>query len=128
MQSSKNCWWNKMRFIWAAFGLIALALGAIGVFLPLLPTVPFMLLAAFCFARSSERLHNWLISHPTFGPSILEWQERGAINPRAKRYATISVVVVFSISLIAQLPWHVLAIQAVTLSCVMLFIWTRPDH
>ncbi|MEC8039118.1 MAG: YbaN family protein [Pseudomonadota bacterium] len=117
-----------MRFIWAAFGLIALALGAIGVFLPLLPTVPFMLLAAFCFARSSERLHNLLISHPTFGPSILEWQERGAINPRAKRYATISVVLVFSISLIAQLPWHVLAIQAVTLSCVMLFIWTRPDH
>lgn len=117
-----------MRILWATLGLICVGLGLIGVFLPLLPTVPFMLLAAFFFARSSERLHSWLINHPTFGASILEWQERGAINPRAKRYATGSVVVVFLISLILQLPLHVLAIQAVTLSCVMLFIWTRPNH
>lgn len=117
-----------MRYIWAGFGLLALALGAIGVVLPLLPTVPFMLLAAFCFARSSERLHNWLISHPTFGPSIVDWQDHGAIHPRAKRLATLSVVVVFGISLILQLPLHVLGIQAVTLSGVMLFIWTRPNH
>lgn len=116
-----------MRIIWAVFGLISVGLGLIGVFLPLLPTVPFMLLAAFCFARSSERLHHWLITHKTLGPPILEWQERGAINPRAKRYATLSIAFVFGISLIIGLRWQILAIQAITLSCVLIFLWSRPN-
>src|SRR6056297_2786905 len=100
----------------------------LGVVLPLLPTVPFMLLAAFCFARSSERLHNWLLSHPKFGPSITDWQERGAINPRVKRMSTIAIAVVFGLSLILGVTTTVLVIQAVVLSCVLLFIWTRPDY
>ena len=56
-----------MRVIWAALGILCVGIGLLGVVLPLLPTVPFMLLAAFFFARSSERLHVWLITHPTFG-------------------------------------------------------------
>ncbi|MCG7572691.1 YbaN family protein [Phaeobacter sp. CNT1-3] len=116
-----------MRYLWAALGLISVGLGLLGVVLPLLPTVPFMLLAAFFFARSSERLHNWLITHPTFGPSIREWQERGAINPRGKRYATLSIIAVFVVSLLVGVPVKVIVIQAVTLTCVLLFIWTRPN-
>lgn len=116
-----------MRILWAVLGLMSVGLGLIGVFLPLLPTVPFMLLAAFCFARSSERLHQWLITHKTFGPPIIDWQERGAISPKAKRYATISVVMVFGISLIIGLKWQVLAIQALTLTCVLIFLWSRPS-
>ena len=116
-----------MRIIWAILGLISVGLGLIGVFLPLLPTVPFMLLAAFFFARSSERLHGWLISHPTFGPSIVDWQERGAIGAKAKRIATLSIVVVFGISLIMGLKTTILVIQAITLSAVLTFIWTRPN-
>ena len=57
-----------MKLIWAMLGLLAMALAIIGVVLPLLPTVPFLLLAAFCFARSSQKLHRWLISHKTFRP------------------------------------------------------------
>jgi hypothetical protein len=74
-----------MQFIWAALGLVCVALALIGVALPLLPTVPFLLLAAFFFARSSERLHTWLVTHRLFGPMILDWQQSGAIRPGAKK-------------------------------------------
>ncbi|WP_372886818.1 YbaN family protein [Shimia sp.] len=116
-----------MRYLWAALGLICLALAAIGILLPLLPTVPFLLLAAFFFARSSERLHNWLLSHPTLGPPIEDWQSRGAINPKAKRIATLSIVVVFALSLLLGLRPLLLGIQAGVLGAVLLFIWTRPN-
>jgi len=116
-----------MRVIWAALGILCVGIGLLGVVLPLLPTVPFMLLAAFFFARSSERLHTWLITHPTFGGPIQDWQENGAINPRAKKLATASIGAVFLLSVALSLPIHVLAIQAAVLSCVLLFIWTRPN-
>ncbi|SEQ87109.1 YbaN family protein [Thalassovita taeanensis] len=116
-----------MRLIWGILGLVSVGFGLVGVFLPLLPTVPFMLLAAFCFARSSERMHAWLITHPVFGPSILDWQERGAIQPKAKKIATVSIVFVFAISLIMGLKPMILIIQAVTLASVLVFIWSRPS-
>lgn len=116
-----------MKLLWVTFGLLCVGLAFVGIVLPLLPTVPFLLLAAFCFARSSERLHNWLVTHPKLGPPILDWQSRGAITPKAKKLATLSVAVVFTLSLILGLKPFVLVIQAITLGCVMLFIWTRPN-
>ncbi len=115
-----------MQFLWAGLGLLCVALAMIGVALPLLPTVPFLLLAAFFFARSSSRLHNWLLSHRTFGPMIVDWQSSGAIRPGAKKAATLSVAAVFGLSVLLSVPSHVLIIQAIVLSAVMLFIWTRP--
>lgn len=117
-----------MRFVWATLGLICVGLGLIGIVLPLLPTVPFMLLAAFFFARSSERLHNWLITHPTLGPPIVDWQSRGAINPRVKRIATVSIALVFLISVVLNLRPLILGIQAVVLILVLIFIWSRPNY
>jgi len=116
-----------MRYLWAALGILCLILGMVGVVLPLLPTVPFLILAAFLFARSSERLHNWLLSHPRLGPPIEDWQSRGAINPSAKRLATVSIIAVFAVSLVLGLPPLILGIQAATLGCVLIFIWTRPS-
>ena len=116
-----------MQYIWAILGLICVGLAMVGVVLPLLPTVPFLLLAAFFFARSSSRLHNWLITHPSFGPLIVDWQSSGAIRPGAKKAATVSIAAVFGLSLLLALPSHVLIIQAVVLSAVMIFIWTRPN-
>lgn len=116
-----------MRIVWIAFGLLCVGLAFVGIALPLLPTVPFLLLAAFCFARSSERLHNWLVMHPRLGPPISDWQTRGAITPKAKQLATASIIAVFTLSLVLGLKTFVLFIQAVTLGCVLLFIWTRPN-
>ncbi|EEE39220.1 membrane protein [Rhodobacteraceae bacterium KLH11] len=116
-----------MQYLWAGLGLLSVALAMIGVVLPLLPTVPFLLLAAFFFARSSSRLHNWLLSHRTFGPMITDWQSSGAIRPAAKKAATVSVAAVFGLSILISVPEHVLIIQAIVLSGVMVFIWTRPN-
>ena len=116
-----------MRLVFAVLGLFCVALAGIGVVLPLLPTVPFLLLAAFFFARSSSRLHAWILGHATFGPMIIDWQESGAIRPGAKKAATLSVAAVFSLSIFLGVSTKVLIIQAITLSCVMLFIWTRPS-
>lgn len=117
-----------MRFLWAGLGTLCVGLGVIGAFLPLLPTVPFMLLAAFLFSRSSPRLHNWILSHPQFGPLIEDWNRSGVIRPRAKRLATLSIAAVFGLSLALDVKTTVLIIQAVVLSCVLLFLWTRPSY
>ncbi len=116
-----------MQYIWAILGLICVGLAMVGIVLPLLPTVPFLLLAAFFFARSSSRLHNWLVTHRSFGPLIVDWQSSGAIRPGAKKAATLSIAAVFGLSVLLALPSHVLIIQAVVLSGVMIFIWTRPN-
>ena len=116
-----------MRIIWVSLGLLCVALGAIGAVLPLIPTVPFLLLAAFFFARSSERLHNWLMEHPQFGQPIIDWQERGAISRPVKWLASLSIVGSFGIALILGLRPTLLVIQATTLAAVTVFIWTRPE-
>lgn len=116
-----------MQYLWAGLGLLCVAMAVVGVVLPLLPTVPFLLLAAFFFARSSSRLHNWLVSHQLFGPLILDWQSSGAIRPVAKRAATVSITAVFGLSVLLSAPPFVLIIQAVVLGGVMIFIWSRPN-
>ncbi len=115
-----------MRVLWLIGGGTALACGAVGVVLPLVPTVPFLLLAAFCFARSSDTLHDWLVTHPTFGPPIEDWRSGGAIRPRAKRLATVSIAAAFLLSILMGVRPTILLIQALVLSAVLVFIWTRP--
>lgn len=116
-----------MRIVWITSGILCVGLGVIGVFLPLLPTVPFLLLAAFCFGRSSERLHAWLVSHPKFGASIADWQQHGAIRKRPKLYATASIVAVFLVSFAVNVRPTILMIQIAVLVGVLAFIWTRPE-
>ncbi|MFT6911423.1 MAG: uncharacterized membrane protein YbaN (DUF454 family) [Paracoccaceae bacterium] len=115
-----------MRLFYAIAGVMALTCGTLGIILPLVPTVPFLILAAFCFAKSSPQLHNWLVEHPLLGPPIQDWRDRGAISLRGKRAATISILLVFSLSLYLGLPPLILIIQGSVLCCVLLFIWSRP--
>ncbi len=116
-----------MRIVWLLAGLISLALGMIGAVLPLLPTVPFLLLATFCFARSSNRLHDWLINHRFFGPPIVAWEKGGVIGRRAKIMASGSIFATFGVSLYLSAGPIVLGIQAVVLTLVSIFIWSRPE-
>ncbi|WP_101066761.1 YbaN family protein [Roseovarius salinarum] len=115
-----------MYILWLLLGLLSLGLGLLGVVVPLLPTVPFILLAAFCFARSSARLHNWLVRHPRFGAVIADWRDHGAISLRGKRLATLGIVAVAVISFVSGVAAYIILIQLVVLSLVLLFIWTRP--
>ena len=114
------------RLTWLVVGLVALALGAIGIAVPLLPTTPLILLAAFCFARSSNRLHEWLVTHDIFGPLIENWRLHGAISRRAKIVSVVSMAAVLAISLALALPTAVIVTQLVVLGAAALFILTRP--
>ena len=116
-----------MKFLWIALGWTCVGLGIAGAFLPLLPTTPFLLLAAFAFSRGSESLHNWLMSHPSLGPPIHNWQKHRAVSRRVKWAATFSVLAVFLLSVLLSAPWWALAMQAVILSFVMFFLWTRNE-
>jgi uncharacterized membrane protein YbaN (DUF454 family) len=116
-----------MYYFWLLLGVVSLLLGLLGLVLPLLPTVSFILLSAYCFSRSSSRLHVWLVQHPRFGPMIADWREYRAIAPMGKRMATLSILVVMGISIATKVPANVIAIQAVVLFFVLTFIWSRPD-
>ena len=84
------------RYVLIGLGSLFLGLGVLGVFLPVLPTTPFVLLAAACYARSSERLHQWLLNNRVLGPSIREWDETKSIGRRAKITAILMIVTSFS--------------------------------
>jgi hypothetical protein len=117
-----------IRLIWMAAGWTSFGAGLAGVVLPLVPTVPFMLLAAFCFARGSERMHDWLVNHPRFGGPIRDWQDHGAIGRRAKRTAVVAMAITFALSFAMGLSPVALAVQAVALTGAAAFVLTRPDR
>ena len=96
---------RKHRFVWVqvafvALGTLFLLLGIAGVFLPILPTTPFLLLATACYARSSRRFYNWLMNHPAFGPLIVEWHTYRSIPLRVKRVAVATMVLTFGSSIL----------------------------
>jgi uncharacterized membrane protein YbaN (DUF454 family) len=114
------------RTLYLIGGFVALGLGGLGVILPLLPTVPFIILAAFCFARSNERLERWLVEHPVFGKHIRDWRERGAISRKGKQAALMAFAVSAVIALIfAPLPWSLAPLTAMLICGT--WIWTRPE-
>ena len=118
---------GRTRILWLAGGLMSLALGIIGAVLPLLPTTPFVLLAAFCFARSSPRLQAWLENDPRFGPMIENWRRHGAISVRTKIYS-LGVMAVSPVATWAlDAPIWALIAQIVTLIGAATFVATRPS-
>jgi uncharacterized membrane protein YbaN (DUF454 family) len=116
-----------MRMLWLMLGLAATACGIAGIVLPLVPTTPFLLLAAFAFARSSPALHDWLVTHPRLGPPIRDWRAHGAISRRAKAAAVIAMVSTLALSWAADIGLGIIAVQAVVLALVAVFVLSRPS-
>lgn len=116
------------RVFYFCSGTLSLILGVLGIFLPLLPTTPFVLLAAFCYANSSARAHSWLVNHPKLGPSVVNWQAHGAIPRKGKWGSTIGICVMAPFPLYRlDIPVWIKAIIAIILAGVLLYVWTRPE-
>jgi len=114
------------RTVYLLSGFTTLALGAIGVVLPLLPTVPFVVMAAFCFARSSPQLERKLLEHRHFGNHIRTWRERGAISRKGKRAALIAFAVSAGIGLLfTPPPWSLAPLVAALVGGT--WILRRPE-
>jgi uncharacterized membrane protein YbaN (DUF454 family) len=115
-----------VRWACLAAGFVALALGLAGIVLPVLPTTPFVLLAAACFARSSVRVHDALLAHRVAGPLIREWQTHRAMPRQAKRVGFALMAVSFGSSiLMMDSPWHRLMLAALG-AVLAYFLWRVP--
>ena len=88
------------RVLFNIAGALALGLGILGIFLPLLPTTPFVLLAAACFARGSERFHAWLLANRTFGPMVFEWESHRSLPYRTKITAIVLMSLTMGVSIV----------------------------
>ena len=116
-----------IRLFWLTIGIVALAAASIGVLLPLVPTTPFVLLAAFAFMKSSQRLHDWLLEHRLFGQLIVDWRRYGAISRRAKLASVVSLLAVLVVSLLLEVSDAVLAVQGIVVVACAAFILSRPS-
>lgn len=114
------------RPLWLAAGVLSLVVGVIGIVLPLLPTTPLVLLAAFCFSRGSERWEAWLLAHPRFGPAVLDWRQHRAVPLRAKQLATVMMTISSVGSWwVIQSPWR--WAPGVCCLAVALWLWRLPN-
>lgn len=112
-----------------AFGLLALALGFVGIFLPLLPTTPFVLVAAFFFARGSDRLHRWLVEHPRFGHYIKDWEAEQVVPTIGKYASTVTMVPLVGWALLTRdIPLIFALMMVATVAGTLWFVWTRPSR
>ena len=115
------------RIVLIVVGFLCLALGGLGIVVPVLPTTPLVLFAAFAFANSSETLHQWLLDHRVFGPLIDNWRRHGAISRTAKAMSVLSMLAILVISWLMGVAAVVIGVQAVVLACAAAFILTRPS-
>ncbi|MGB3739536.1 MAG: YbaN family protein [Pontixanthobacter sp.] len=106
-----------MRPLFLAGGIVAVALAAIGAVLPIMPTVPFLLLAVFCFARSNPEWEARILDHPTWGPQVRDWRERRAIARRSKVLAILAMTAgaVFTYMTLGE-PYYYISI-AILVGC-----------
>lgn len=118
---------SRFRWAWLLLSYAALGLGIIGIFLPGLPTVPFVLLSAYAAARGSERLHARLLAHRRFGPMIRDWEAQGAVSRRAKWLATSMMALAAAVMFFTAPERWMAALGTVVMAGVAAWLWSRPE-
>jgi len=118
-----------VRVLLVFLGTVFVVIGVVGIFLPLLPTTPFMLLAAACYAKSSSRFYNWIMNNRIFGPIIREWREHRSIPRKAKYTAMILLLLTFGSSIIFFVPiFYVQLLLAAMCIAMLIFMWRIPTR
>jgi len=118
---------HRRRWIWLTLGSISLGIGAIGILLPLLPSTPFVLLAAYCFSHGSERYEQWMLTHPRLGPMVREWRDHRAVPLRAKQFAW-AMMTISSFAAWWVLPANVRWIPGASCALVAIWLWSLPTR
>lgn len=118
------------RWALQALAAVCVLLGVVGLFLPVMPTVPFLIVAAWAASRSSPRLHRWLMTHPRFGRQLNDWYDHGVV-PRRAKWITSVMMAGSSISMLVIAPGRwipaVLGLIA-AMAAVLFWLWRRPEH
>ena len=115
------------RSIFLIIGFMALSFAAIGLVMPIMPTVPFLLVALWAFTRSSKRLQNWLLSHPTYGPTLKAWQQHSAVPKRVKIIAPACMLMGLPFFHYAADDLRLTTLWLLGLILISLYIYTRPN-
>ncbi len=118
---------SRFRWLWWLLAYASLALGLVGIVVPGLPTVPFVLLSAFAAARGSRRLHARLLADRRFGPMIRDWQAQGAVSRRAKWLATTMMTLCAGIMFLTAPMWWMAATGTAIMAVVATWLWFRPE-
>ncbi|HZN48312.1 MAG TPA: YbaN family protein [Ramlibacter sp.] len=120
---------GPVRWLLQALAAVCLVLALVGLVLPVMPTVPFLVVAAWAAARSSPRLHRWLLEHPRFGPSLRDWNEAGIVPRRAKWFCTV-MMAGSAVSMPVFIPSRWLALVVLAIACmaaILVWLWRRPE-
>ena len=118
---------RRWRWAWWLLAYVSLALGIVGVVLPVVPTTPFILLAAYAAARGSQRLRDWLLAHAVMGPMIRDWNANGAVSRKAKWMATAMMAMTAAILFLFSPRWWLAVGITVMMGIVATWLWLRPE-
>lgn len=114
------------KYTLMTLGIVALLLGLVGIVLPILPTTPWVIVAAYCFAKAEPKWERWLVEHPKFGHYIIAWRDRQAI-PRGGKIAALVMLVISAAIGWLRLPVEWAWLPSVVAILVGAWIWSRPD-
>lgn len=117
---------GAVKYLLIVAGLVLVAIGVVGILLPGLPTTIFLIAAAVCFAKSSPRLHNWLLSHRWFGPIIHNWNETRSIPRNAKRVALLMMGLACIYTAMVLDSWFVIALVFAVMILPAVFVYRLP--
>ena len=113
--------------LWRALALVCVALGLVGAFLPVLPTTPFLLVAAWAGSKGWPQLEAWLLAHPRWGPGLRRWRDHGAVPRRAKWAAIVMMAASAAFMAISPAPPALTLGVAAVMFCVAWWLWKRPE-
>jgi uncharacterized membrane protein YbaN (DUF454 family) len=117
-----------LRYLMLAFGHVFLIIGVIGIFVPILPTTPFLLLAAWCYSKGSASFEHWLLNHKYLGPPVLAWRSHRVVRPMAKMLAGIVMTISLTwVWLNQQIPAIGKIAMTATVFPVLVFVLTRKN-